>query len=110
MAGRSALAMKYWAEREITPPSADALFNAILKNSLRQNLARWIGREQLPGKPSDRLRYYFRGQADASWGLSSTLYRAVKSTTRTTEATLAKAESAVIREMRRQGLGHRMSD
>ena len=38
------------------------------------------------------------------------LYRAVQGVGRVTEAKLAKAESAVIREMRHQGLGHRMSD
>jgi hypothetical protein len=102
---------QFLSEREITAPSIDALFNAARRTGgLRESAARWAGRDRLPGRPNDRLHYYFRGQTDASWTLSSTLYRAVQGVGRVTEAKLAKAEAAVIREMRHQGLGHRMSD
>jgi hypothetical protein len=56
------------------------------------------------------MRYLYRGQADSAWGLSSTLYRAVKGAGPVTEQILARAEGAIVAEMRKQGLGLRMKD
>jgi hypothetical protein len=104
------LAEQFFAERDIVPPSSSALFAAAATGAIRRSIPRWLGREEAPGRPKERLRYYFRGQASSTWGLSSTLYRAVHDANRVTEAGLARAEKAVLQEMRRQGLGHRMND
>jgi hypothetical protein len=104
------MAESFFSEREVIPPSLSALFNATSTGRLVRSIPGWANRNVLPGRPGDRLRYYYRGHADASWSLSSTLYRVVQGVGVVTERLLTKAESAVVREMRNQGLGHRMTD
>jgi hypothetical protein len=103
------IAAKFYSEREVEPPSIDALI-AAAKGRLRRSIPRWLKREELPGLPADELHYYFRGHADSTWGLSSTLYRLVQDVTRVTETRLIRAEAAVLNEMRCQGLGSNMTD
>ena len=57
-------------------------------------------------------RVVYRGQANANYGLSSSLYRECRkyATAQVVEADLAKAESAIITTMRDEGLGRRMTD
>lgn len=55
----------------------------------------------------------YRGQADASYALSSSLYRLCRSSlqgARVTEAHLQDAEQAIIRVTREEGIGRRMTD
>jgi len=56
---------------------------------------------------------YFRGQSDIAYGLTSSLYRQfreAKPVGTITEHMLGTAETALIKEMRDQGLGRRMTD
>lgn len=56
---------------------------------------------------------FFRGQANVGFGLTSSLYRQCRSlrrTERVQEEDLSRAESAIIHEMRKQGIGRRMTD
>lgn len=67
----------------------------------------------LPGR-DDGLSYYFRGQRDASWGVTSSPCRAmppsVPGTHERWEPDLLATEQRVLTEMRRQGLGRLMND
>ncbi|MHB8246505.1 MAG: FRG domain-containing protein [Acidimicrobiales bacterium] len=60
------------------------------------------------------MTFYFRGQEDESWGISSSLYRAVARSCQSGEPVeewmLRDAEKRVINTMRDQGLGYRMSE
>jgi hypothetical protein len=102
-------AERFFSERDVTPPSVDALFSA-LRRGFGQAIPRWLKREVLPGRSKESLTYYYRGHADTSWGLSSTLFRAIQTAGRVTEDSLTEAEAAVLTEMRNQGLGLRMND
>lgn len=73
-------------------------------------LIRLLNRDHIPGRPDTRIRWIYRGQGNADWGISSSLYRVVKSSDRVTEEGLGRAETAVLEEMRSQGLGHKMND
>ncbi len=85
--------------------SPDSLFDAVRSSSLTDL--------SLPGKPPG-LRWFFRGQRDASWGITSNLYRHLKPSVVETgeryEPDLLAREEVVLRQMRAQGLGRVMSD
>ncbi|MDO8362772.1 MAG: FRG domain-containing protein [Actinomycetota bacterium] len=106
------LAERVLSEREVRPPSLDALFNATKNSSyLVERMKAWFDRSDLPGRPSVEMRYRFRGHADSSWGLSSTLYRTLITVGGDfDEAAFSRAERAVLRQMRLEGLGRNMSD
>lgn len=104
------LADRFYSEREITPPSAEALFNACAKPGLATAARRWMRRGKLPGRPEERLRFFYRGHADASWGLSSSLYRTMRSSAGVAEKQMEHVEAAILEAMREEGLGHRMTD
>lgn len=105
------LAERFFAEREVVVPDVASLTKALDPNRyLSTIVARMFGKERLPGKPSARLQWFYRGQSDASWGLSSSLYRAVRSSGPVTEHGLSSAEDRITEVMRAQGLGHHMND
>ena len=104
------LADRFYAEREANPRTLTTLVRAAEQNYLPRRVARWLEREVLPGRPDGHFQYFYRGHADCRWGLSSTLYRTMPRSRRVTEKDLENAESAVIRVMREQGLGHLMND
>lgn len=62
----------------------------------------------------DGVNLFFRGQSDITYGLSNSLYRAVKSakmsSDRVLEAELLCAERAALDRIRREGLGRNMTD
>lgn len=67
----------------------------------------------LPGKTED-LSWCYRGQRDASWGMTSSLWRTMPPSDQGSgqrwEPGLMRAEQRVLQEMRKQGLGRHMSD
>ncbi len=85
--------------------SPQELFKAVLDNVLPGL--------DLPGRDGG-LSYYFRGQRDASWGITSSLYRAMPpslpGTHQRWEPDLLATEQRVLSEMRHQGLGRLMND
>jgi hypothetical protein len=109
----STLAGDFFGEREIVPPSAVALVDAAASGLLKA-IPAWLGPgcRALPGRPPQRLRAFYRGQSDASWGLSSGLYRVARGVGNgpVTEDLLSTTEQAILKAMRSEGLGHRMSD
>lgn len=107
----ASLADRFFAEREATLPDVDSVKRALRPNhTIQRLLARELGRSGLPGRPSEKLTWFFRGQSDAGWGISSSLYRVTRGTGRVTEDRLAQAERRVLRTMREQGLGHQMNE
>lgn len=85
--------------------SPESLFAAVQGSSLADL--------SLPRKPPG-LRWFFRGQRDASWGITSNLYRHLKPSVPVTgeryEPDMLAREKVVLRQMRGQGLGRVMSD
>lgn len=64
----------------------------------------------LPGQPFD-LTFRFRGQRDARWGLTTSLYRAMLERDDVVrEPPFGEQEQRVLEQMRQQGLGRNMSD
>ncbi|WP_082376220.1 FRG domain-containing protein [Nocardiopsis sp. NRRL B-16309] len=82
-----------------------------------EDLWKWLTESRYCGLAGWRLdsgqNLFFRGQASIGFGLTSSLYRQCRSfrrEKRVKEEDLGRAESAIISEMRRQGIGRRMTD
>ena len=105
------LPSRFFAEREATLEDVAAIVTALRPGrSLQQLVAQLLERTALPGRPGDRLTWFYRGQSDASWRISSSLYRVVRTSADVTEDRMARAEQRVLPVMREQGLGHQMND
>lgn len=106
------LASQFFEEREATLRDATSIKEAALRTDalLGPLVAKLLNRPELPGRPGDELTWFYRGQSDASWGISSSLYRLVLTKAKVTERRMADAEVKVLDIMRKQGLGHHMSD
>lgn len=103
----------FFTEREAIPPSQDELLDAVRNNSVPELLSSAFGKKngKLPGQPKDELRFFYRGQVDHRWGISSSLYRSVDlPQSQVTEDRLRTAEDRVLAAMRAQGLGYRTTD
>lgn len=110
------VAGKVWEERQpIIPPTRanrDAFIDAVMRGNLTTYVASHLGRKKLPGM-IDGMSFFYRGQEDHSWGVSSSLYRVVaqaNSTQSVTEGMLRRAELRVLERMREEGLGYQMTD
>ena len=105
------LASRFFAEREALLDKADTIDHALGPRQTIQNVfLRLRGISRLPGRPEGPLQWFYRGQSDAGWGISSALYRVVREAGPVSEVMLARAEQRVLEEMRKQGLGHNMND
>lgn len=98
----------FWRDRAINDrasiTSADLLWD-FLGNSGRR-LGAW--------ELTDGVNLFFRGQSNISYGISNSLYRAVRAAKgggeRVSEHDLFQAEQAAIKLLREQGLGRHMTD
>lgn len=106
------LAETFFSEREVLPTSAEELFEATADDAtFTTQLKWWFHRSDLPGRSQVEMRYLFRGHSDSRWGLSSTLYRLLTQDVSTfEEPTMRDAERAMVRQLRREGLGLNLTD
>ncbi|MEU4041144.1 FRG domain-containing protein [Streptomyces antibioticus] len=107
------MADQYFSERELNEriglQSVDHLWEWISSGA-----AGIIGRSQTPLPSYDEApdEVFYRGQPNAAYGISSSLYRLCHQTMgeRVTEELMHRAEQAILKEMKTQGLGRLMKD
>lgn len=110
------VAQEFFSEREhVLEAKSGAEYIERLKDLLDE--ARTLdqgGLAPAPYEPDD-VRYFFRGQANGSFGLNSSLYRILKgdlpagATPREIELDMKAAEERVLREARAQGIGRNLT-
>ncbi|MCW2783259.1 MAG: hypothetical protein JWR35_3708 [Marmoricola sp.] len=115
MAGRSGgtFVKEFFRDRELNRKrplkvdSLDGFWNLLLEDHQRSG----TGQSRLSGATAS-YPLFFRGQANESHGISTSLYRFIQgeTTAEITEALMAKVEAAILADARSRGLGKGMSD